>query len=451
MQQPSDARVVIGNMPLEVAAAPPAPERKMVLGTTEALGSFLILGGMGDAQTPSAAKQLYEQASAVAIPVNLIADHVAEIEVGLKVGNTITLDAPVLEFLRRPSPDFSQKQFLGTITKDFLITGEYAAVANGTTRLQSLYPIGPEYLSAVQGPGNDAPAEWTITGNTLTGTYRATPSVSSMKRRYLNKNAAGNELHVTRAYSTRNNSMLRGQSPLVSAAKEARQAVLGMEHNVSLLQNGGRVSLVFHFEENMDQQDFEATAEKLMERFGGQNLGGIGVTAGGKMTVEEFGKTPKDMDWANLYGMSEKTLAKVYHVPLPLVSDQRMTQNNYETAVLALYDDAVLPTMGMVLDGLSKILLPWFKLDPRKASLVPYQDSVTALVQRRNTELLKLAQLGIFTDNELRAMVGREPYEGGDQVYKPATMVPVGSDLFTSDNAPEVVEPVLGGSSNRED
>ena len=51
-------------------------------------------------------------------------------------------------------------------------------------------------------------------------------------------------------------------------------------------------------------------------------------------------------------------------------------------------------------------------------------------------ELKLRKELNIESDNELRAMIGREPYENGDIIYKPANLVPAGLDLFTGDNTP---------------
>ena len=77
---------------------------------------------------------------------------------------------------------------------------------------------------------------------------------------------------------------------LVSAASEARQHILGNDHNISILEKGGRVSLVFHFDADLSPDDFEATKDRVRAQYGGaSNAGEIGVTSGGKLDIKETG------------------------------------------------------------------------------------------------------------------------------------------------------------------
>jgi phage portal protein BeeE len=420
--------------------------KSVALGLSDSLGKFLMFGAGSTATTPQSALNLYQQSTAVSIPIGKITNPFKVMTLALQVGSDVVREHPVLELLKKPSPFHSQELFLEILMKDYLITGEYFIVGVGNVNRPplQLIPISPANLTPVRREA-DVASIWNIAGSTLPGTYEATPNVKAPVVRYLQGGLL--ELKHVRNYSPKDNSLLRGQSLLVSAAREARQHVLGTQHNISLLENGGRISLVFHFEEDMDDEDFEATRDRVLQRFGGaQRAGQIGVTAGGKLQVEELGTNPKDMDFANLQMIASKSMSLQYDVPLPLVTDARQTQNNYQTAVLALFDDAVLPNSKCVLGGLSDLLLPRYGMDPRKAQIIADQDSVTALVMRRNEELKVRSMIGVETDNEIRAHMGREPYEGGDLHYKNASMVPVGTDLWTADNDPDKLEPALGGA-----
>lgn len=434
----------------ENKADTPSPKRVEVktLGLDDSSGAFMIFGYSG-ATTPGAALDLYDRSTAVSVPINMISDSFSVLELAVKKGNRVTKNHPVLNLLRRPSPFHTQELFLEAISKFFLITGELPVVAVGRTNRPplQLYPLSPQSMTPVQEAGSDAAAAWTVSGNTLTGEYRA-DSLVGPTLHYLHESGL-RELHVARNFSTRSNSLLRGQSLLVSAAKEARAHILGTSHNVSLLEKGGRVSLVFHFEEDMDPDTFEAVKEKIREQYGGDSQAGqIGVTSGGKMTVQELGVNPKDMDFASLQKLSVMSVAMQYRVPIPLVTESRQTLNNFQEAKLALYDDAVIPLARRVLGSLSDFLLPRYGEDPSTTRIVFDPESVTALVMRRNTELVKRKQLGVETPNELRAYLGREGIEGGNEVYQAANMIPIGSDLYTEDNDPAIAEPVLGGTGD---
>lgn len=414
-------------------------ERKseLALGVSNALGRFLIFGE-GSAATPTSALLLYEQSTAVSIPVNAVAEAFSIVPPSLVVDRKFIPEHPVLDLLRKPSTWFSQELFLDVLAKNYLITGECAVVALGTANQppQELLPISPKSMTPTRGR-TDAPERWHISGNTATGTYEG--AEDGREIRYLD--GPLRELKVIRAYSTRDNSLLRGQSPLLSASREARSHILSTEHNVEILEQGGRVSLVFHFEEDLDPDQYKETLKRIREQYGGSTKAGvIGVTSGPRMDIKELSKSPKDMDFSGLHKLAQQSVAMVYRVPLPLISADRQTLNNYREAKLALYDDAVLPLMKRIYGGLSDFLFPRFDLDPRRAELTINPDDVTALVSRRNDEMMKRKQIGVETDNELRKILGREPYEGGDIVYKPASMVPAGTDLFTEDNDPALLE-----------
>ncbi len=417
-------------------------ERKVVLGTSESLGSFLIFGTSTGA-TPASALSLYERSTAVSIPINTIVDPFKVMEPMLLIGDQVFKDAPVIEFLKKPSPYYSLELLLEMLGKEYLVTNECSFVALGRPNFEptELQPISPVNVSVNQGQGGLVQS-YIIAGVTLPGSYLPKVESGNRVRYFVSKGPNLREFKQIRGYSTRNNSLLRGQSRLVSASREVRQHILGGDHNVSLLEKGGRVSLVFHFDADMSPEDFETTKERVIEQYGGsERAGQIGVTSGGKLDVKNIGTTNLDMDFANLQKMAIKAVALQYRVPLPLIIDENQTLDNYREGKLALYDDAVIPLSQIIFGGLGEILLPRFGLDPAKAKIVFDPDKITALVSRRNDELLKRSKLNIESDNELRAFISREPYDGGDVILKPANLIPAGSDLFTLDNEKDFLEP----------
>lgn len=403
-----------------------------VLGLSEELGSFLKFGMGGTATTPTGAMSLYNESSAVSIPVNYIAEAFASINPILKEGTEIIKDHPVLDLLQTPSPFYDQDLFLENLGKNYLIAGECEIVALGSINRppMELQPINPKEITINEGR-NGLADNIIVSGDVLMGSY------SMVRRGRLVRYLRGNlsEIKQIRNYSTRNNSLIRGQSVLVSASAEVRQHIEGNQHNISLLVNGGRVSLVFHFDEDLELDQFNETKKRVIDQYGGaQKAGTIGITSGGKLDIKELGINNKDMDFAILHEMARTAVALQYKFPLPLLSTDASTFNNYREAKTALYDDAVLPLADRIFGGLSDFLLPRYGLDPAKIRITYDLDQITALAGRRNEELKLRKDLNIETVNELRTMIGREPVDGGDTVMAPSTLIPVGTDLFTDDN-----------------
>jgi HK97 family phage portal protein len=398
-----------------------------VLGTTPALGSFLLLGAQGAAFTAASSLILYDQSSAVSIPVNRIATAIADMNMVLQLEDgTIESDSPVLDFLRKPSPYLTKNLFLETIAKNYLITGEYQVVAIGSLNFppKELQPISPAEITVPQG-NNGLPSSIEVAGVTLAGQYL--PRVRGNSVRYIRDSLT--ELHMTRNFSTRLNSLLRGQSLLVSASKEVRQNILGGQHNVSLLEKGGNVSVVFNFKQSMSDEDFQATKQYVRQQFGGaENAGSIGVIAGNELEIQNIGSPNKDMDFFNLQQMARVAIANQYGFPLVFLDNSAATFNNYEKAKEALYDDAALPFAKVIMKGLSDFLLPRFGIDPCSTTIVPDMDSIPALNMRRNSELKIRKEIGIESINELRDFLpNRDDVDGGDKIYIPANLISIGS------------------------
>jgi len=402
-----------------------------VLGLSEELGSFLKFGAGGTAVTPTGAMNLYNKSTAVSIPINYIAEAFASINPVLKDGNEIITDHPVLDLLQTPSSFYTQDLFFENLAKNYLITGEAEIIAVGNINRPpiELQPINPKNVTINEGPGGLA-ISMIVSGETLVGAYNL--EKRGRQSRYIRGNLS--EIKQIRNYSTRDNSLIRGQSALVSASAEVMQQINGNNHNVKLLEQGGRVSLVFNYDADFNIDDFEETKNRVREQFGGHaNAGQIGVTSGGNLTIQELGKSNKDMDYLNLQVMAQKSIALQYKFPLPLLSTEASTFNNYKEAKAALYDDSVLPLADRIFGGLSDFLLPRYGLDPSKIRLTYDMDQITALSARRNEELKLRKDLGIESVNELRGLIGKEPVDGGDSILAPATMVPIGTDIFTDD------------------
>lgn len=428
----------------EVKADPkPVEKKSFALGLSEELGSFLLLSADSVSPvSPSTALRLYERSTAVSVPINMVAEAFSIIPVSMYIDGKLVPRHEVLEKVRNPSPWHTEALFLDILAKNYLITHESPLIARGNINRPplELIPISPSSITPDPGFMGDSnvPRAWHVTDDTNPGIFEA--KIIRGQVRYFQGNLL--ELFVARGYSTRSNSLLRGQSPLLAASREVRSHILGTEHNVQLLERGGRVSLVFHFEEDMDDDDFEATRERVIKQYGGASKAGtIGVTAGGKMNVNELGVSPKDMDYIGLYNAAQKAIALTYKVPLPLITDERQTLNNYKEGKLALYDDAVIPLARRLLGSIGYFLLPRYGLDPGRARFGINPDDVTALVSRRTDELLKRVKIGAETPNEIRGLMGREPVAGGDTVYQPASVIPIGSDLFTDDDNPDALDP----------
>lgn len=397
-------------------------------------GSLLDMIFGDGRMTPQAAMQFYRSSSSVAIAVDMIADEVEHLMpvIQMEDGKYIQ-DHDLLRMLKSPNGFDNWAGFIGAAARNYLLTRECFFYAGGGVSRPPLemFSVKPQTISSIENAVDKYPQSFLITEGRAHGNYARIE-----KAKKINYYDGGlREVFRVHGYSSRVDES-RADSPLEAVALEARQQIQGRVHNLSLLENGGRLSLIVQFKDYLAEDEQIARKDRINAALAGAgNAGRIAVVSASDMQIHEAGTNNKDMDYAELDAVAREALFLRYKIPLPLVSNDASTDNNMEHAVFHLYDRAVLPLADVLLDGLGRMLLPRYGIDPQRASLTYNPESIEALVARRVDMLLARQKLGVETINELRAQLpNREPLEGGDTLYQASTLVPVGTDLFTDDN-----------------
>jgi HK97 family phage portal protein len=394
------------------------------------LGDYMF--GNYDRLLPSQTAGLYRKASAVGIAVDTIADEVEKINPVLKSDGEILDTHPVLDLLKQPNMDETKEQFIGQLARDWLLNHDAIAVTMGNNDRPPLeiYGISPQRVSASTTTA-DIVRNYLVTNGIARGSYAR----EEVKRSVRYVDGPLKALYHIKGYTSRPYSPW-GDSPLETALLEARSQIEGRYHNLKLLQNGARLSLVAVFKHMLDEDELRERRLALNEQLGGSsNAGKIATVSTDEMELHEVGTNNKDMDYANLDNISYLTIMQRYKIPLPLVSDKAQTFDNFSEAVFQLYDRAVLPCYGYIMSNLSRVLLPRYGLDPTRVQISFDPESIPALVARMLDQLLKRKELAVETTNELRELLpNREPLEGGDTLYIPATLVPMGETMDSEES-----------------
>ena len=397
-------------------------------------GSLMDMIFGGGRMTPAAAMEFYRTCSSVAIAVDMIADEIEHLQPVLQMedGKYVN-DHELLRLLKSPNGFDNWAGFIGASARHYLLTRECMYYGGGGISRPplELFAVKPQTISTIENAVDRYPQVFMITDGVASGTF--TRFARGKKINYYEGNLR--EVFRVHGFSSRTDET-RADSPLEAVALEAKQQIQGRVHNLALLDNGGRLSLIVQFKDPMTEDEHVARRDGVNRALAGAgNAGRIAVVSSSDMEIHEAGTTNKDMDYAELDSVAREALFLRYKIPLPLVSQDASTDNNMEHAVYHLYDRAVLPLADVLLDGLGRFLLPRYGLDPSRVSLTFNPESIDALVDRRVKMLLDRQKLGVETINELRAQLpNREPLEGGDTLYQAATLVPVGTDLFTDDN-----------------
>jgi hypothetical protein len=303
------------------------------------------------------------------------------------------------------------------------------AMGVNTLPPQELFPVRPTFITT-ETNRNEYVNTYHIGAGVAEGVYRQELTNDRIARYY--DQTGLKELYCISGYSS-SSTDARPDSPLQAAALETQQQLKGKVHNVQMLDNGGRMSMLIIFKDTgVDDDEMKRRLQRLNEKFAGaENAGKIGAFEGGEVQeVREMGKSQKDMDWSNLNETASRAVYFRYKIPLAMTTTDASSFNNLKTGVEMLYDFAVLPHADKQFSGLTRFLLPRFKIKLNEARITYNPDSIKALKERRLEELLKRKEIGIETVNELReAIPNREPKEGGDDLYQSATLVKLGTDI----------------------
>jgi len=374
----------------------------------------------------------YTVAAPVATAIDLVVDEFKTLQPILLDENEVIKEDEFLTFLSMPNDAQTQEDMFKAYGSYFEITGEAYLVATGDVNRvpAELIVINPRNVEVQL--GKDGFIQAISVTNSEGSPWKFTRDDEQF--RFFTKNRDA-EIWPVQDFNSNQNG--RGASKLNAVQFEVQQYLEQATHNLMRLRNEMRPSGMFLFDNELSDDQFEGLQAQTKDFLtGSHNAGQFMIVEGGGQ-FQELGSATLDMDFEKLKKDLTIAIFNRYKVPLPLISPDTMTMNNMEVAKLNLYDNAVLPLSQRLFQELVLFLGDRFGIED-DVKLVPDIDRVPALQPRRNEQLKLQKELGVLTVDELRSMIGREALEtGGDFVYLPNNLVPIGNDAFTEDNRDE--------------
>ena len=227
-----------------------------------------------------------------------------------------------------------------------------------------------------------------------------------------------------------------GCSPITASSYNIDQHNLAGLHNVALLKNGATPSGYLKFQPtdetgmstSLTDDQRARLLEDLESRFQGSHNSGRPMLLEGNFDYKQLGLSPKDMDFLELSNLSAREIALCFGVPAQLIGiPEANTYSNMETAKLGLYEETIIPLLKRVESDLNEYLSPLYDGNIR----IQYDiDSIPAMAEKRKQiydNVNGAVQSGILTRNEARERLGLEQISGGDELYIPSNLFPIGS------------------------
>jgi HK97 family phage portal protein len=377
----------------------------------------------------------YLRCSPVFTATKLIKDSAADINPIIfdKKKDQFIYNHSFLELLKRPNPFQNQRQFFAEYFLFYILTGNVYTNIIGDSKPVRLDNYNPQYITIQENSSDGYASSYTYSNSSNSETYKRSDNIlKDRKARFLSAN--GNELiHLKNIDPEGGYNKLYGVSELVGCQIEIDQYLRASEHNNSLLKNGCRPSMLFSIEGELESEQVEEVEESISNKLQGSSNAGRPLVTNSKTTVHQLSQNIKDMDFA---GLKKDAMTAIYNclkIPLAMISQDSSTFNNLESSRYNFYDNTIIPLVQIIYSHLTNNVL---KRYPNSENLELAFDpaSIESLANRQSQESLQLSQSGVLTVNEIRSKLGYEPILGGDDLYQPMTLAPIGSDQFTDDN-----------------
>lgn len=388
--------------------------------------SFFLDGSGGGLplQVQTFAKEGYSLNPVVFACVGMIGQAAASVKLELhkydaKGDRTVILSDKLLDRLKQPNPTQSWKDFIQEMVAWHRIAGEVFVLRLPEKGPPAeLYLMNPAHITVEKAENSLVPKAF-VHG---IGEGKITYPVDQLT-------GASQVLHI-KTFNPLD--PWRGLSPLHPAARAVDTHNAGAKWNAALLNNSARPSGLLELTGSPSEDTIQKLKKFLKAVWSGpENAGDIPVLTGGAKFTP-LSHNPKDMDFQNNMGEAAKNTALVFGVPLPLVTMEASTFSNMEAAQERLWTDTVLPLLDVLIDSLSRFLLPLYQRGAKGDSyrLAYNADSVPALEARRERLYKRMAAaVGgcLLTPNEARIEMGFDDVPRGDQLMVPGTLKPLDS------------------------
>jgi len=376
--------------------------------------------GISEFVGPTAAYHTYNFNSAVSDAVDRIVQKAMNLRPIIEnADGSIDKEHDVLGFLRKPNKLQNYKDFMETVTTNYLLNkNSYMEVlGNINSAPIDIYGLKNTWVNITE-KTNAALYQVNVTG--LYTFLRGSLNLTLETGRILSNDNLRELLHAKGF--TFSFGVLKAVSILSSIEREAGMIDQANNHNLSLLEKGFNAVGVFNVN-TQDNDGYERFVKDVKNRYTGSGNAGRPLTVQGEdVKYTPFGQTNKDMEYTKSRETARQTVFQRFEIPKPIMEGSSQTYSNYLTAQTALYDDAIFPLVEKIFASLTDLFVNRKMLKDNQ--FITFDGSeVPALQLRRNEELKALRQAFILSLNELRKIAGKEEVPGGDIILVPSNLI----------------------------
>lgn len=355
---------------------------------------------------PEQAYDYYDKSHEIKTAVDKITEGISQIILQAKDNNNTVLKGKQFKSIEVIQ---QSKDLIKNMLRDKLVVGSYFYEVNSYGSKPTLKHISPLDLSY-------GDKSYIYSTRDIQKTYKYNKNSGCYEDRI------GNVLVVTIDDKRENgDSDGFGISPINSIKKFADIISASKQHEHNKLQNGTSAGSVLTSEQPLSKEQAEGINKKLSSNLGIEGKSNF-VNLMGVAGVKLLPIPKNDPSFFNhdVYKNYIKSIYIAYKVPLPVISDDSATYNNYGNAMRFLYTDSIIPKINDLLtcfDKLKEILNEDIIIEVK-------QEAIPAVIDYKIEQGAKLKDLPL-TINEQRGLMGFESVDDGDEVLVNPMLTPL--------------------------
>ena len=355
----------------------------------------------------------YEKVAPLRYIIDKIAASCSQIDLKLKINGNDVDNNSILDLINNPNPIQSKEEFFRDLFINYLATGNiFIQMSPNFNEMYILPAHNMTINNKTQNSVINIPSKYQYSFNGYSNSYILDNGL------LLYKSITNQYLLPILDFKTYVNNSYIGVPKTFSLKSELEQWVSGNLNNLSQLERGGRPSMAWVNNRNVELTDdqYERIKEQKKNFEGSANAGGVPILDG--LDVKVINQSNVDMQFQELRKENKIEIANAFGFPLQLLLDSSMTYNNLSTSMVQYYNNAVLPVTKDVINQLNKFLSKVYKSD---IELYYNEADISALRYKALEETKLKGSLNITTINELRSDISLDPIANGDEVILPTS------------------------------
>ena len=356
--------------------------------------------------------------------VSAIAEAVSDIQIKLyrydqkKEEVEEVKEHPLLELLYKVNPSMTKNDFFFILQANLLLTGEApirlrrVSQANLSQPPYELYPLNPADVKIFIGSTSDG--------------FEMVERYEVRDKQRPNEWIKLKPWEVIFIKNVNPNNPWRGAGVVEAAARTIDTLNYSEIYNLNFFKNSAVPYTVLYTENKLNKETIDRLRNLWTSKYEGpENAYKTAILDQG-LKIERLQTAAKDMDFLEQQRFLRDKLMAMYKttkVVLGIVED--VNRANAEASEYVFMKRCVRPKMRKLVDYLNEFLVPLFDPDGTKGIFLDFEDPVQEDKTTEYTQL-NVAVNKWITINEAREQQGREPIDGGDEIWQPLNLAPIG-------------------------